>query len=92
MLVNDVLIDADYFVQGFIDYTVSGMVEALEGTGKIKDLNLEIDGDKVSINLNGDTVQLDAFANKIIRSTIVGMISALKGVNDIGKLGLVLHK
>ena len=38
LIVNDASIRADYFVDGFIDHTVSGMIEALEGTGKMKDL------------------------------------------------------
>jgi hypothetical protein len=92
LIVNDASIDTDHFVEGFIDHTISGMIEALKGTGEIKDLHLAIDGDNVTINLNGATVTLSAFANKIIRSTITGMVSTLKGVNDIGKLSLALHK
>lgn len=30
--VNDVFIELDYFVQGFIDYTISGMLAVLQGT------------------------------------------------------------
>ena len=47
LTVNDVPIKTDYFVAGFIDHTVSGMIEALEGTGKIKNLNLMIEDDTV---------------------------------------------
>ncbi len=90
--VNDAPIKTDYFVEGFIDHTVSGMIEALEGTGKIKDLNLSIEGDKVTINLNGVTVPTNAFVNKIIRSTTIGMVSTLKGVSEIKKLKLTLSK
>ena len=92
LIVNDASINTDHFVEGFIDHTVSGMIEALKGTGEIKDLNLAIDGDNITINLNGAVVPLTAFANKIIKNTIIGMVSTLKGVNDIGKLSLALHK
>jgi hypothetical protein len=92
LIINDALIDTDYFVEGFIDHTVSGMIQALKGTGEMKDLNVAIEGDNVTIILNGATVPLSVFANKIIRSTIIGMVSTLKGVNDIGKLSLILHK
>jgi len=92
LIVNDISIDTDHFVAEFIDHTVSGMIEALKGTGEIKNLNLAIDGDNVTINLNGAAVPLTAFANKIIRSTIIGMVSTLKGAHDIGRLSLVLHK
>ena len=92
LTVNDVPIKTDYFVAGFIDHTVSGMIEALEGTGKIKDLNLMINGDNVIINLNGAHVPTNAFTSKIIKSTITGMVSTLKGVNDVKKLNLTLTK
>src|SRR3989338_907394 len=90
--VNGAPIHTDYFVEGFIDHTVGGMIEALEGTGKIKDLNLSLDGDKVSVNLNGSVVPTNAFASKIIKSTIIGMLSPLKGVTDVKKLSIVIHK
>jgi len=37
LVVNDVVTHTDYFVEGFIDHVVSGIIEALEGTGDIKD-------------------------------------------------------
>ena len=92
LTVNDAPVDTDYFVGGFIDHVVSGMIEALEGTGKIKDLDFSIDGDKATINLNGSIVPLNEFASKIVKSTIVGRVSTLKGVKDIKKLRIVLHK
>ena len=91
--VNDVPINTDYFVGGFIDHTVSGMIEALEGTGKIKDLTLSIDGDKVTVNLNGSVVPTNTFASKIIKSTTFGMVSILKGATgDIKKLSIAIRK
>jgi sulfur carrier protein ThiS len=93
LTVNDSLIHTDYFVEGFIDHTVSGMIEALKDTGKIKDLNLSIDGDKVIVNLNGAVIPTNAFASKIIKSTIIGMLSPLKGVTaDVTKLSITIHK
>ena len=92
LIVNDAPIHTDYFVEGFIDHTASGMIEALEGTGKIKDLNLSIDGDKVTVNLNGAVISTNAFASKIIKSTLIGMLSPLKGVTDIKRLSIVIHK
>ena len=49
--VNDVPLELGYFVAGFIDHTVSGLVSALEGTGEIEILDLSIAGYKVAINL-----------------------------------------
>ena len=37
LIVNDTRIHTDYFVEELIDHVVSGIIEALEGTGDIKD-------------------------------------------------------
>ena len=92
LTVNDVPIQTDYFVAGFIDHTVSGMIESLEGTGKIKKLNLMIEEDTVEINLNGAPIPINAFTSKIIKGTTIGMVSTLKGVNEVKRLDLILSK
>ncbi len=93
LVVNECQIRTDYFVEGFIDHVTSGMIESLEGTGKIKDLNLSIDGDTVSINLNGAVVPVNEFVTKIIKSTFAGMLDPLKGVTKpIRKVNLTISK
>jgi hypothetical protein len=92
LIVNDIVINTDYFVEGFIDHVVSGIIEALEGTDKIKDLDMSIDGRQTTINLNGNGVPLNVFTSKIIKNTIIGMVSSLKEVNDIKTLSIFLHK
>ncbi len=86
--VNGVPIELDYFVQGFIEHTVAGMLEALEGTGEIETLDILLGDDAVSINLNGAELPLKAFVNKFIKNTLVGMVSSLKGVGEIDKMHL----
>ena len=81
LTVNSAPISLDYFVQGFVDHTVSGMVEALETTEPVKTLSLSIDGDQVAITLNSRPVTINAFVMKIVKSTTLGMISPLKGVS-----------
>ena len=44
--VNDVPIELDYFVRGFIGHTMGGILLALEGSGEIKSLDVVIEGDK----------------------------------------------
>jgi hypothetical protein len=90
--VNDTPIPADYFVESFIDHTVSGIIESLEGTGKIQDLKISFVSDKVTVNLNGATLPLNEFVKKLIRGTIAGMVSNLKGVKDIKTLELKITK
>ena len=90
--VNDVPIEIDYFVQEFIDHTIGGILEALEGTGEIKTMALSINGDKVTINLNNALVPINPFVTKIIRSTVAGMVSSLKGVSEINRLNISIRR
>ena len=92
LIVDDAHLPTDYFVAEFIDHVVSGMVEALEGTSQAKDLDLTIDGEKVTINLNGSPIPTNTFVRKIVSGTIIGMVRTLKGVDDFAKLRIVIHK
>ena len=92
LFVNDAPIDLDYFVLGFIDHTLSGMLAALEGTGEIKTLDVTIQGDKVTINLNNALVPTNPFVNKIMKNTIVGMLSSLRGVDEINKVKIDIKR
>ena len=86
--VNDVPIELDYFVEGFIDHTVGGMLLALEGTGKITALDISVEADEMAISLNGATVPIKPFVKKIFKSTIFGMVSSLKGVSEINRVNV----
>ena len=90
--VNDAPVSLDYFVQGFIEHTVSGMVAALEGTGEIEALDISIEGDEVKINLNNALVPTKTFVNKIIKSTLAGLASSLKGVGEIDKMNITIRR
>ena len=91
--VNDVPIELEYFVHGFIYHVVSGMLAALQGTGEMGSLDLDIDeGKQVTINLNNAQVPVSPFVNKIIDNTVVGMVSSLKGVSDIKRLNLTIRR
>jgi hypothetical protein len=80
LTVNDTPIELDRFVRGYIDHVVEGMLASLKGTGEIRGVDLSIEGDHVSIVLNGAAIPLNPFATRIIRATMAGMVSALKGV------------
>jgi len=90
--INNKPIDIDYFVQGFIDHTTGGIIEALEGTGKIKTLQIIVEANEVKINLNDAVVPINTFVNKIIRNTLFGMISSLKGVDKIDRLEINVER
>jgi len=89
---NDECIPIDYFVSGFIDHTVGGIVASLRGTGEIGTLELSIDDSQVTINLNNALVPVNEFANKIIGSTITGMVSTLKGVGKIKSVKIAIKR
>jgi len=86
--VNDNAITLEYFVRGFIDHTVTGMIAALKNTQEIETLEIVITGDNVAIKLNSAQVPLNYFANEIIGRTIKSMVSPLKGVSEINNLKL----
>jgi hypothetical protein len=88
LLVNDQPIELDYFVQGFIDHTIGGILAGLEGVGEVRSVAVSVEGDEVTINLNNAVLPINPFASKIIRNTIVGMVSSLKGVGEINRVNI----
>jgi len=52
LVLNGKALDTHPFIEKFIEHTVNGMLEALKDTGRIKDLDLTIEGEEVQINLN----------------------------------------
>ncbi|MFC1913889.1 hypothetical protein ACFLXF_01285 [Chloroflexota bacterium] len=92
LLVNDSSIPVDYFVEGYIDHVIGGMIASLEGTGEIEALELTIEGDEVAVDLNNASVRLSAFPQKIIKSTVTGMISVLKSVDEINKVKISINR
>ena len=92
LMVNNTQIEIDYFVQGFIDHVISGMLSALRGTCRIKNLDLSMDGNAVNIDLNGTAVPINDFVNKIIRNTVLGLVTSLKGVKEVKRLKIKINR
>jgi hypothetical protein len=90
--VNGSTIPTDYFVSSFMDHTIGGMMEALEGTAPIKALSIALDGKKLSIKLNGASVPINPFVTNIMRATLVGMVSSLKGVVAVDQMTIYLER
>ena len=83
LTVNNVPIDLDFFVEGYIYHTVSGILSSLRDTGEIENLKLTIDNEgKVAIYLNNADVEIGYFPVLIIKSTLEGMVAPLKGVDS----------
>ena len=92
LLVNDQPIELDYFVLGFIDHTIGGMLAALEGIGEIENADISIEGDRVTVSLNNNAVPANPFVQKIFKSTITGMVSTLKGVGEINTVKIHIER
>ncbi len=91
--INDVPIELDYFVHGYIDHVVGGIIASLRDTGEIESLQLNIDNEgQVTINLNGAGVPIKYFPNKIIKATILGMVSPLRGVGEVNRLEITISR
>jgi hypothetical protein len=81
LVVNNTPISLDYFIAGYIDHIVGGIVASLKDTGEINNLELNIDNDGIVVlNLNGVEVPLNFFSTEIIKSTLEGVLKPLKGV------------
>ncbi|MFC1956994.1 hypothetical protein ACFLVY_01680 [Chloroflexota bacterium] len=92
LLVNEQTIELDYFVQGFIDHTIAGMLESLEGVGTVDTADINIRGDNVNVTVNNNEVPLNPFVTRIIRNTVIGMLSSLKGVSDINTVRITTQR
>ena len=90
--VNDNPIEIDYFVQGFIDHTMAGIVSSLEGINEISDIKIEISDSVSRLSVNGDSVPLNDFTDSIISSTVMGMVSSLKGVERSDKIEIIVQR
>jgi hypothetical protein len=90
--VNDAPIEMDYFVQGFVDHTVVGMVSSLEGVGDINDIGVSVNGNKATVSVNSDKVPLNEFAAAIVSSTVRGLVSSLKGAENPQKIQIGIER
>ena len=92
LLVNDQPIALDYFVQSFIDHTICGILASLEGTGEMHDVEVSVEGDNLTINLDSTLLSTNPFVTKVVRNTILGMVSSLKGVGEINRVNIVIKR
>jgi len=80
--VNNVPIKLDYFVEGYIDHVIGGIIASLHDTEEIDTLELTVDNEgQVKLRLNNVDVPLKYFPMDIIKSTLEGMVTPLKGVD-----------
>ncbi len=92
LIVDDSPIEMDYFVEGFVDHTVYGMVSSLEGIKDISEIRLEIDNKDVDLAVNNETINLNDFVTNILGNTAKGMVSSLKGVNRAKKILITIRR
>jgi hypothetical protein len=92
LLANDQTVSLDYFVQGFVDHTIGGMLAALEEVGRLENVEVYIEGNEVTISLNGALIPINPFVSRIIRNTVVGMVSSLKGVGEPARVKITIHR
>jgi hypothetical protein len=90
--VNDNPIEMDYFVQRFVDHTVGGIVSSLEGVGDVRDIEMKINGNDVSVSVNAGDVPLNDFVAAIVCNTVRGMVSSLKGIESTEKIQIGIQR
>jgi hypothetical protein len=82
----------DYFVQRFVDHTVGGIVSSLEGVGDVRDIEMKINGNDVSVSVNAGDVPLNDFVAAIVCNTVRGMVSSLKGIESTEKIQIGIQR
>ncbi len=90
LMVNGKAVDTDYFIEGFLDHTIAGMVMSLEGTPKIRKqieaIDISAEKGVASITVNSQVVPANPFVNRLFFNTLSGIVSSLKGVVDPKKI------
>jgi hypothetical protein len=84
--VNDASVDLNEFAHNYITRIVLCAVSMLKGGQDVKSLVFDLDGDNVSLTINGKKVPLTPFPRAAVIGTFTGMVSALRGVDKIHKL------
>lgn len=92
LIVNEKPVEIDYFVQGFIDHTVRGMVLALEGVIEAEHIGIILKGEDTEISVDNNQLQINPFVSRITSNTIRGMVKSLKGVSDAEAIKISLSK
>jgi hypothetical protein len=92
LIINNISINAHPFIRDFIEHTISGMIEALKGTEEIKNLNLYIAENRVTLNLNGALIPTNVMTSNLIKNTVMGMVSILHQIDDIISLNITFQK
>lgn len=93
LLVNDQVIDLDYFAADFIHHVTNGMLQSLRGACEIAKLRLEFTAaGEVYMDLNGGRMDMNPFVQKIIKGTMTGIVTQLKGVDEVQSLDLTIQR
>ncbi len=81
LTVNGNLIELTGFPKEFLIKTAIGSVSSLKKVGEIKNVEIALDGGKVSVTVSGEKIPLSPFPMGIIAGTFSGLVSTLKGVD-----------
>jgi hypothetical protein len=90
LAVNNVSVELNPFVEEFLTRTVVGAVSSLKGAENIRNLELHLDQDDVTLVVNGNELPLTPFPKEIITNTITGLVSSLKGVGKVDSLRITV--
>jgi hypothetical protein len=86
LVVNNVSVELNPFVEEFLTRTVVGAASSLKGAEDIRDLKLYLERDHVKLTVNENELSLTQFPKKVLTNTIIGLVSSLKGVGRIDSL------
>ncbi len=90
---NGAEVTANSFVERFVGAVCAGIVSSLRTPRPRKSISLELEGDRIALQVDSRPVELDAnqgFAGTLVRDTVQGMIRNLKGTDSRTPIRIVV--
>ena len=68
------------------------MIESLKSPDEYREINIEINGDEISLLVDYINVELNPFSKNILKQTLKSMINSLKVDSDIEDIKIKVRK
>lgn len=81
-------VEMNRFVGDLLGRVVVAVVSALKGTENMREIDIRLEKEEVTVAVNGQSIPLNAFTSEVIANTLRGLVSSLKGVGDTSRVSI----
>ncbi len=81
-------VEMNRFVEDLLWRVVVAAVSALKGTENMREIDIRLEKEEVTVAVNGQSIPLNAFTSEVIANTLRGLVSSLKGVGDTSRVSI----